>query len=122
MSNLNFMPLDAIGDRIAFGVKRHQVLAGNVANAQTPGYKAKDVLAMGGFAAELAVTSSGHIRSSQSVVNAVVQRDQSSLSSLDGNNVDLDQERGLLVQNALTLEAQMRFATHYIRQMQTAAS
>jgi flagellar basal body rod protein FlgB len=43
------------------------------------------------------------------------------MASMDGNTVDLDYERGQMASNALDMETQMRFATHYLRQRQISA-
>lgn len=116
--------LGVIAARMEFASKRHEVLAGNIANAQTPGYTPKDVVSSV-FAASLALaqTHVGHLVGASSGINYVTNRQGTpALPSLDGNGVDLDQERGLIVQNALDLETQARFATHYLRQQQAAAS
>ena len=116
--------LDSIAQKMWHDVRRHAVLAGNIANAQTPGYMPKDVTSSSfGAALDMATTHSGHLRGSSGMgSSAVTVRPGSSSSSLDGNGVDLDEERGLIAENALDLEAQMRFATHYLRQWQTAVS
>ena len=118
--------LESIGSRMERGFKRHEVIAGNIANAQTPGYVPKDVAASGAFGQKLALatTNSGHLGGSmgQGPGLEVVERAQDQeMASLDGNQVDLEKERAMLAQNALDLQAQMRFATHYLRQQQIVA-
>lgn len=117
--------LSAIATRMDFASKRHEVLAGNVANAQTPGYMPKDVISSG-FASSLALakTNAAHLglAGSGATGQVRIRPGTPDLPSLDGNGVDLDQERALLAQNALDFETQIRFATHYLRQQQTAAS
>lgn len=115
--------LNAIAARMEFDSKRHEVLAGNIANAQTPGYLPRDVISRG-FSASLALatTHESHLRGAGlDGVQVQARPGSPDLAALDGNGVDLDQERGLLAQNALDLEAQIRFATHYLRQQQIAA-
>ena len=118
--------LSMLGDRINMDSKRHEIIAGNIANAQTPGYLAKDLAKKSHFGdlLSLSKTSVAHLSGSSLNNNGALvrDRDDNSLSSLDGNNVDLDKERGLMAQNALDLEAHVRFATHYLRQQQAAAS
>ena len=117
--------LSNVEQRIGYNAKRHEILAGNIANAQTPGYAAKDLKNTGTFGGALAMvkTNSAHlVRMSASEGVEVRVAKSGSLPSLDGNTVDLDLERGLMAQNALDLEAQIRFATHYLRQQQTAAT
>lgn len=117
--------LDLIGQRMQFDARRHEVLAGNIANAQTPGYIPKD-LTTSAFpkAMAMAKTNAAHLGATGMGGGGVAARPATgtSATSLDGNRVDLDQERGLIARNAMDLEAQMRFATHYLRQIQTSAS
>ena len=68
---------------------RQQVVASNIANADTPGYKTKDV----DFQSELALQMSG-IKPTISEVSGLRTKN-------DGNNVDIDREARLLAENAL---------------------
>jgi flagellar basal-body rod protein FlgB len=114
--------LESVAQRMFLGTKRHAVIAGNIANAQTPGYIPKDVEARG-FASQLAMVTSNtrHLAGSSSGAIGVVNRaDDVDMASLDGNRVDLDKERALMAMNALDVEAQIRFANHYLRQKQIA--
>jgi flagellar basal-body rod protein FlgB len=116
--------LGKIASRMMLDSRRHEVLAGNIANAQTPGYKAKDVISSEfGQVMAMAVTSSGHQSGggAAGAAGAAVRQGPDEMATLDGNNVDLDQERALVAQNALDFEAQIRFANHYLRQQQAAA-
>lgn len=97
---------------------RQQVLANNIANVDTPGFKRADV----SFRAQLeqalassppspgqlSVTHRRHIRPSlppavTGTPQVVVE--EGSLGRLDGNNVDIDLEMTLLAQNALWYQA-----------------
>ena len=124
--------LDRTAARIEVLGARHQVLVGNIANAQTPGYKARDVDFATAFesiskgeqpASQMRLTHRAHFGLQGSGASgAVLERQGANQPAADGSNVDLDEERSSLAQNALNLEAQMRFATHYIRLKQTASS
>lgn len=124
--------LERTAARIDILSARHQVLVGNVANGQTPGYQARDVDFASAFdsiskgaqpSARMALTHRDHLSVDRSAGGAEVKERQGAHQpSVDGSNVDLDEERANLAQNALNLEAQMRFATHYIRLKQTASS
>jgi len=115
-------------DPLAFGetalrlrTYRQQILGSNLANADTPGFRAKDV----NFAAALrdqlegqaygsrvplAVTNAGHLPSSTYRPGMPTQLFRtSSQPSLDGNSVDLDIERAHFAENVTKTEAQMRF-------------
>lgn len=115
--------LGAVGDRMMVDSKRHEVLAGNIANAQTPGYMARDVGSSGfGKALAVAVTNKAHLSVGGPAGARVGAREErAEMASMDGNNVDLDKERALVAQNALDFEAQIRFANHYLRQQQIVA-
>jgi flagellar basal-body rod protein FlgB len=71
---------------------RQKVVAANIANAETPGYRAKDLR----FSREL----EGALSSS---APAVVEVDSLPAKS-DGNTVDLDRELRLLSENALRFQ------------------
>jgi flagellar basal-body rod protein FlgB len=68
---------------------RQKLVASNVANADTPGYKTQDI----DFESELHNAAAG----TSPVVNAVPGLRVKN----DGNNVDLDREARLLAENAL---------------------
>lgn len=99
---------------------RHELIASNIANADTPNYKARDIdfasalrSAMGGNAPELpmAATSSSHLSGSagQTVMGAPVMYRNAVQPSADGNTVDMDVERAQFADNALRYEASIRF-------------
>jgi flagellar basal-body rod protein FlgB len=99
---------------------RQQLIASNIANADTPGYKARDI----DFAAALKNAEAAHgnartpPRSSEGVplgtevlFRSAVQR------SIDGNSVDLDVERAQFAENAVRYEAQLMFINSRIKSM-----
>jgi len=68
---------------------RQRVVASNIANADTPGYKTQDI----DFQTELQNAASGMAPTPQPVAGLTVKN--------DGNNVNLDREARLLSENAL---------------------
>jgi flagellar basal-body rod protein FlgB len=111
--------------------QRQQVLASNIANADTPGYQAKDF----DFAAALraasgqgssgasqgaALTDARHLQPAGSVAGAKVQYRIAAQGSLDRNSVDMDTERALFADNAVRYEASLRFLNHQIKTMLSA--
>ena len=99
---------------------RQQLIASNIANADTPGYKARDV----DFAAALknaeaaqgkarmpARSSEGAPLDTDVLFRSAVQR------SVDGNTVDLDVERAQFAENAVRYEAQLMFINSRIKSM-----
>jgi flagellar basal-body rod protein FlgB len=92
--------------------RRQEVLAANLANADTPHYKARDIdfaaalrSAMGSSAASLAMsrTSAGHFGggSAASAAAPGLQFRAAVQPSLDGNSVDPDVERAHFAENAV---------------------
>lgn len=88
---------------------RQGVISGNVANIDTPGYKAKDAT----FDEELdtrlklVVTRPGHLQSPgvSSGVSYRIKEDPFSRIGNDSNTVDLDREMMKLTQNQILYEA-----------------
>ena len=110
---------------------RQELLASNIANADTPNYKARDVNfagalqnALAGTAAGLPAvkTSSMHLEgnSGASILGAPVMYRKPVQPSADGNTVDMDVERAQFADNALRYEASVRFVSEQMKAMLTA--
>lgn len=92
--------------------QRQEHIASNIANADTPNYKPKDIdfaqamqAALGGSGSGgLAKTSAAHLSSAGHKTAGSVQASSAQVSR-DGNAVNLDQERGAFIDNALRYEA-----------------
>ncbi|NLJ95530.1 MAG: flagellar basal body rod protein FlgB [Clostridiales bacterium] len=91
--------------------KRNEVIANNIANVDTPGYKRKDVE----FESFLMTALTGDDSLDKRVakvrmdnLNAQVYTDNANLSyRLDGNNVDIDTETANLAENQIRYYALM---------------
>jgi len=94
------------------GRQPHQWLASNIANADTPQYKARDFnfesamqkavagrLATDGVT--LARTANGHLSGNAAGNLAMLQFRKETQSAVDGNTVDMDVERSQITDNAL---------------------
>ena len=110
---------------------RQELLAANVANADTPGYKARDFdfasalqNAMSGTTAKLPlVTTSGmHLEGNagSSVMGAPVQYRRPDQPSADGNTVNMDVERAQAADNALRYEVGVTFIVNDMKNMTNA--
>lgn len=99
---------------------RQELLASNIANADTPNYKARDIdfasalqNALAGTASGLPAvkTSSMHLEgnSGASLLGAPVMYRKPVQPSADGNTVDMDVERAQFTDNALRYEASVMF-------------
>jgi flagellar basal-body rod protein FlgB len=81
---------------------RQQVIANNIANANTPNFKASDV----DFHTALEQAFAGQPNVDQiDSTNFSVQTDSASTGRMDGNNVDIDQQMANLSENTLDYQS-----------------
>jgi flagellar basal-body rod protein FlgB len=106
--------------------ERQRLIASNIANADTPGFQARDL----DFAASLRAATAGSSLGSSGGIGEGIARNVMSPSgsappvlryavpaqtNLDGNSVDMDRERGAFVDNSVKYEATMRFINGSVR-------
>lgn len=99
--------------------ERQRVLASNIANADTPGYIARDLdfsqalrAAMRGptvASVTPAVPRPVHIGLSMPTATLALTFARPAQSNLDGNTVDMDRERASFAQNTVKLQTTLRF-------------
>lgn len=109
---------------------RQQVLASNIANADTPHYKARDIdfkaslqgaMGSAGGQLNLARTTSRHLASGDGApAGAKLLYRTETQSSVDGNTVDMDVERAAFAENAVQYEAGITFINQMLRHIQSA--
>lgn len=113
--------------------ERHQVLASNIANADTPGYKARDfdfaaamARAAGGEEGNgglmLATTARGHLEGSGDGGAASLQYRRELQSAVDGNTVDMDVERVQITDNAMQYQVVAQLISDHFQGLRTAMS
>ena len=91
--------LERVLDQSAF---RHQVIATNLANIDTPNYRARDVRP---FAGEIEQAMAGEEPPFAPVAHEI----RGLLERPDGNNVSVDRESLLLAQNQLRFQVAVQF-------------
>lgn len=110
---------------------RQELLASNIANADTPNYKARDIdfagalqNALSGASAKLPASQTAplHLQGGAggSVLGAPVMYRRPSQPSADGNTVDMDVERAQFADNALRYEASVKFVSDDIKDLMLA--
>ena len=125
-------PLDLHGSALQLRAQRQSMIASNIANADTPGYKARDF----NFADALRQVSAGHHGASLAPQASSNPRHmalrptgqgpersgyaQQTEPALDDNSVDMDRERAAFVDNAVRYEATLRFINYQSRTLQSA--
>lgn len=96
---------------IRYAAVRHKVLASNVANVDTPGYRAKDVLFREEVKNQIVTisrTSDRHLQGDGRAQNDGTVVPQERYPWGDGNNVALDMELAHMTENALLYEAALK--------------
>jgi flagellar basal-body rod protein FlgB len=117
--------LDFQAQALTLRSERQRLIASNIANADTPGYQARDLNfaqalreATGALqpGRALAVSSSVHIagttgaRAEPNLLYALPSQ-----TNLDRNTVDMDRERAAFADNAVKYEATLRFINANVR-------
>jgi len=107
--------------------RRAELLAENLANADTPGYKARDVdfkqaLGSAQQAGALKVTQPHHIQpGAVNGANSIQTGYRNPLQpSLDGNTVDVQVEQAAFARNAVDYQTSLTFLSGRIRTLLTA--
>jgi len=105
--------------------ERQRLLASNIANADTPGYQARDMnfaqalrdaTAGNASAGTLSTTQSGHISSAAGSGSASqLLYATAAQTNLDSNTVDMDRERANFADNSVKYEATLRFIGGSVR-------
>lgn len=91
------------GKALEIRSQRIGVLASNIANAATPGYKARDI----DFAAALNARMNG--ADDDSAVASATRYRVPLMASLDGNTVEMATEQGAFAENAVAYSATLGF-------------
>jgi flagellar basal-body rod protein FlgB len=115
-------------DALKLQSKRMEVIADNLANSDTPGYKARDVdfravLASAGgadSAVKLATTNPGHLGSDPANANASLKYRVPLAPALDGNTVDAQQEQAAFADNTVRYQATLTFLSSSFKSLMTA--
>jgi len=113
---------------LALWQRRAEVLSGNLANADTPGYLARDVdfrqvlSGTDGAASPLSLDtpSPGQIPSSAPQPGGALAYRVPTQPSMDGNTVDSQVEEAAFAQNSVHYQASLSFITAQIHMLRTA--
>jgi flagellar basal-body rod protein FlgB len=120
--------------------KRQQLLASNIANADTPNYKARDIdfnkalqgvlsrtgsnAASASAPGELTKTTFTHLSANAGAANSIdgapLLYSNPQQGSIDGNTVDMDVQRNAFTDNAMRYEASLTFISSKIKSMLSA--
>ncbi|GMT47515.1 MAG: flagellar basal body rod protein FlgB [bacterium] len=104
------LTLNRLEEMIKFTMQRHSVLLSNLANSDTPQYRAKDIKFESVFDEErlrLKNTSPTHLRALEISGDTEPTMDTEA-PWLDGNNVEEDVEMAKITENALLYQTTLR--------------
>lgn len=111
---------------LALREKRSEVLASNLVNADTPGYKARDLdfssLLKQNMPSDLNLErpKAGHIASSEHLLGASLMYRNPNQVSLDGNTVEAQVEQAKFAENAVQYQASLSFINSHLAGLITA--
>jgi flagellar basal-body rod protein FlgB len=115
--------------------ERQRLIASNIANADTPGYQAREMdfatalrqatsdasgsqAGSGAASPTIATTQAGHIAAATGArAPANLLYANASQTSVDRNTVDMDRERAAFADNSVKYEATLRFINSSVRTM-----
>ena len=112
-----------------FRTRRNTVLASNIANLETPGYKAKDLVFESALGAAMRASEPGPLRVTDprhldgrnilplSDVRPALIRTGNPLGNLDENSVDLEREMVKLGENQVVYQALTQMVSHKFAQL-----
>ena len=126
--------LDFQSQALVLRSERQRLIASNIANAETPGYVAKDIdfasalkqatgsaPAPGSPGGPLVTTHGAHFPVSLGGREAsTLQFATQAQSNLDNNTVDMDRERASFADNAVKYEASLRFVNGQVSTLMSA--
>lgn len=119
---------------LALRIQRHSAIASNIANADTPGYRARDIdfrtalhratgdAAPGSGAPrpKVVATSAGHLAPQSAHAVTRTQLRPVAQAAADANTVDMDVERARFAENTLRYEAALKSINGQIRSLLSA--
>ncbi len=131
--NVNDKTLKALAASLNFRQMRQEVISSNVANADTPGYKAKRVDFEAALARALDVDGEMQMRAKDPRHHDVgnggfdnlepqIYEDSNGVVSEDGNTVDREQEMAKMVENKILYDAAVQLLNKKIGMMKYAVS
>lgn len=94
---------------------RQELIAANIANGDTPNYKAVDIDFAQALRAATAPPSAGGAGGAAAATAPELLYRTPAQSSIDGNSVEMDAERASFADNTVRYEAAMRFLSGQLR-------
>jgi len=113
-------------DALLLFERRTQLLSENIANADTPNYKARDIdfnavlQRAKNDSVKMRTTNKSHISLAQQAYSNDVQYREVQQSAADGNTVDTQKEKAAFAENAMRYQLSMNIMSRKIKGLKTA--
>ncbi len=113
-------------DALLLFERRTQLLSENIANADTPNYKARDIdfnqvlQRAKNDAVKLRITNKSHMTLSQQAYSNDIQFRQVQQSAADGNTVDTQKEKAAFAENSMRYQLSMHILSRKIKGLKSA--
>lgn len=116
-----FEVVNYLQDAMDIASLRHNVIASNIANVDTPEYKSKimpfkDILKEKNNELELKTTNLDHIKVDSEDYHVKIKIDKTNSAKNDGNNVKMDKQMYLLAKNQILFNALTSFTKYKFNQ------
>lgn len=112
--------IEMLRQATVFSARRHELLAQNIANADTPGFQARDL----SFAHELSLAQQVKALPASAVgvpdLDVRILERPDPVVAFDGNSVDIDRQMTRVAQNTLYHTAVLQLLNSHFRALKTA--
>jgi flagellar basal-body rod protein FlgB len=105
---------------------RHKLISSNIANEETPGYRAKDInfqqelAGMLGSTLEMSTTSAMHVGSASDRRALPAVTEETAGAALDGNTVSLEKEMVKMAENSINYDTTLMMLTKKFQGLRSA--
>jgi flagellar basal-body rod protein FlgB len=116
--------LDFHAQALSLRAERQRIIASNIANADTPGYQARDfdfaaalrqATGQAGSGSSIGAGIASSVMSSGGRATPTLRYAVPAQTNLDSNSVDMDRERAAFADNAVKYESTLRFINGSVR-------
>lgn len=124
---INYATINLLAGDLDLRVRRNEMIASNIANVDTPGYKAVDlefdrILDQAGERLRLLTTDPRHVADAPGGGNLPAARESSTPGRADGNNVQVEEEMLKLTENSIKYNISIQLLTRRLNGLKNAIS
>lgn len=122
---IDYTTINLLASDLDLRVRHNEMIASNIANVDTPGYKATElefdrILDQASDSLRLLTTDSRHIATAPGGQNLPSTRESSAPGRADGNNVQIEEEMLKLTQNSIKYNISIQLLTRRLNSLKNA--